>query len=210
MTSRCSSYSILGQGGRGEAVGCPVQGPALHAAGRGDPGAGLNIVATVSTCLMKSKMDQVFRQQYSNRLKYAASCMKSVSFFERKNGSRSFMVFSTSRKSAFVRAINTGIFQCRLNDFSGVVYLQLICWQICDSPYFVANMQETWNANQPTSYLFRWHQFASEEDSVQATQQLPLLRLLHAPMAGRPTQTLVQASNASNMEMTHLQPPMQK
>ena len=43
--------------GRGEAVGRPLQGPVLHAAGRGDSGAGMNIVVivTIARCLRKSR-----------------------------------------------------------------------------------------------------------------------------------------------------------
>ena len=78
------------------------------------------------------------------------------------------------------------------------------------------------NANKPSLYLFRWRQFAREEDSVQGPRQLPILRKrpplpqerpprdLNAPTAGKLTQMLVQASNASNMEVTHIMPPMQK
>ena len=50
MRSRFGSNLDHCQGGRGEAVGRPLQGPVLHPAGRGDPGARLNIVATVASC----------------------------------------------------------------------------------------------------------------------------------------------------------------
>ena len=91
--------------------------------------------------------------------------------------------------------------------------------QMCNPTQFVANMQSPGNTLQckltNIIYLFRWRQFAREEDSVQGPRQLPLLRKRprrdqNAPTAGKLTQTLVQASNASNMEVTYILPPMQK
>ena len=91
--------------------------------------------------------------------------------------------------------------------------------QMCNPTQFVANMQSPGNTLQckltNIIYLFRWRQFAREEDPVQGPRQLPLLRkrprsYQNAPTAGKLTQTLVQASNASNMEVTYILPPMQK